>query len=357
MKKIVMTGGGTAGHVTPNIALMPALKENGFEISYIGSYDGIEKRLIEALNIPYYGISSGKLRRYFDLKNFSDPFKVVKGYCQAVHLLKKIHPDVVFSKGGFVSVPVVLAAKHCKIPAIIHESDITPGLANKLAIPGATKVCCNFPETMKYLPSEKAVLTGSPIRQELLNGDASKAFSMCNFKNTEKPVILIIGGSSGSKVINTALRDLLPELLKRYNVIHLCGKGNLDPSLSNTDGYAQFEYANKELADLFALSDLVISRAGANAICELLALRKPNILIPLSAAASRGDQILNANSFRSSGYSYVLEEENVSNTALLEAIEHVFKNRDSYIEAMKKNNGKDSIEAIVELIIEASENK
>ena len=357
MKKIVMTGGGTAGHVTPNIALMPALKENGFEISYIGSYDGIEKRLIEALNIPYYGISSGKLRRYFDLKNFSDPFKVVKGYCQAVHLLKKIHPDVVFSKGGFVSVPVVLAAKHCKIPAIIHESDITPGLANKLAIPSATKVCCNFPETMKYLPSEKAVLTGSPIRQELLNGDASKAFSMCNFKDTEKPVILIIGGSSGSKVINTALRDLLPELLKRYNIIHLCGKGNLDPSLSNTDGYAQFEYANKELADLFALSDLVISRAGANAICELLALRKPNILIPLSAAASRGDQILNANSFRSSGYSYVLEEENVSNTALLEAIEHVFKNRDSYIEAMKKNNGKDSIEAIVELIIEASENK
>ena len=357
MKKIVMTGGGTAGHVTPNIALMPALKENGFEISYIGSYDGIEKRLIEALNIPYYGISSGKLRRYFDLKNFSDPVKVVKGYCQAVHLLKKIHPDVVFSKGGFVSVPVVLAAKHCKIPAIIHESDITPGLANKLAIPGATKVCCNFPETMKYLPSEKAVLTGSPIRQELLNGDASKAFSMCNFKDTEKPVILIIGGSSGSKVINTALRDLLPELLKRYNVIHLCGKGNLDPSLSNTDGYAQFEYANKELADLFALSDLVISRAGANAICELLALRKPNILIPLSATASRGDQILNANSFRSSGYSYVLEEENVSNTALLEAIEHVFKNRDYYIEAMKKNNGKDSIEAIVELIIEASENK
>ena len=357
MKKIVMTGGGTAGHVTPNIALMPALKENGFEISYIGSYDGIEKRLIEALNIPYYGISSGKLRRYFDLKNFSDPFKVVKGYCQAAHLLKKIHPDVVFSKGGFVSVPVVLAAKHCKIPAIIHESDITPGLANKLAIPGATKVCCNFPETMKYLPSEKAVLTGSPIRQELLNGDASKAFSMCNFKDTKKPVILIIGGSSGSKVINTALRDLLPELLKRYNVIHLCGKGNLDPSLSNTDGYAQFEYANKELADLFALSDLVISRAGANAICELLALRKLNILIPLSAAASRGDQILNANSFRSSGYSYVLEEENVSNTALLEAIEHVFKNRDSYIEAMKKNTGKDSIEAIVELIIEASENK
>ena len=353
MKKIVMTGGGTAGHVTPNIALMPALKDNGFEISYIGSYEGIEKGLIEALHVPYYGISSGKLRRYFDLKNFSDPFKVIKGYCQAVHLLKKIKPDVVFSKGGFVSVPVVLAAKFCKIPAIIHESDITPGLANKLAIPGAVKVCCNFPETMKYLPADKAVLTGSPIRQELLQGDASNAIRICHFENMEKPVILIIGGSTGSKVINTAVRDLLPELLKHYNIIHLCGKGNLDVSLKDTDGYAQFEYANKELADMFALASLVISRAGANAICELLALRKPNILIPLSAAASRGDQILNANSFRASGYSYVLEEEAVSNTSLLEAIDHVFKNRDAYVEAMEKNSGKDSIEAIVELILDA----
>ena len=357
MKRIILTGGGTAGHVTPNIALLPRLKELGYDIQYIGSYEGIEKKLIEEMQIPYYGISSGKLRRYFDLKNFSDPFKVLKGYTEARKLMKKLKPDIVFSKGGFVSVPVVMAANRAHIPVICHESDMTPGLANKLTAPFATKICCNFPETVKYLPADKAVLTGSPIRQELLNGDASKAFSMCNFKDTEKPVILIIGGSSGSKVINTALRDLLPELLKRYNVIHLCGKGNLDPSLSNTDGYAQFEYANKELADLFALSDLVISRAGANAICELLALRKPNILIPLSANASRGDQILNANSFRSSGYSYVLEEENVSNTALLEAIEHVFKNRDSYIEAMKKNNGKDSIEAIVELIIEASENK
>ena len=228
MKKIVMTGGGTAGHVTPNIALMPALRSEGYEISYIGSYEGIEKGLIEAQKVPYYGISSGKLRRYFDVKNFSDPFKVIKGYYQSIRLLKKIKPDVVFSKGGFVSVPVVLAAKHCKIPAIIHESDITPGLANKLAIPSATKVCCNFPETMKYLPEGKAVLTGSPIRQELLNGNPSNAIKLCRFENTEKPVVLIIGGSTGSRAINTAIRDLLPELLKRYNIIHLCGKGNLD---------------------------------------------------------------------------------------------------------------------------------
>ena len=203
-KKIVMTGGGTAGHVTPNIALMPALQEAGYEITYIGSYNGMEKELIEAQKIPYIGISSGKLRRYFDWKNFSDPFKVLKGYGQAISILRKLKPDVVFSKGGFVSVPVVLAAKHCHIPAIIHESDITPGLANKIAIRGAKKVCCNFPETMKYLPAEKAVLTGSPIRRELFHGDAEKSLHYCGFPDHNKPVLLIVGGSSGSKVINEA---------------------------------------------------------------------------------------------------------------------------------------------------------
>ena len=354
MKKIVMTGGGTAGHGTPIIALMPALRKEGYEISYIGSYDGIEKRLIEEQNVPYYGISSGKLRRYFDLKNFSDPFKVIKGYGQSIKLLKKLKPDVVFSKGGFVSVPVVLAAKHCKIPAIIHESDLTPGLANKLAIPGATKVCCNFPETLRYLPTEKAVLTGSPIRQELLHGNPENARKLCNFDQDEKPVILIIGGSLGSKAINAAIRELLPQLLDNYHIIHLCGKGNLDASCNDKKGYVQFEYANKELADLFALSDLVISRAGANAICELLALRKPNILIPLSAAASRGDQILNANSFKASGYSYVLEEENLNANTLSEAIRYVFENKTSYISAMEKNGGQHSIDTIVELIRNAS---
>lgn len=354
MKKIVMTGGGTAGHVTPNIALMPALRNEGYEISYIGSYDGIEKRLIEEQHVSYYSISSGKLRRYFDPKNFSDPFKVMKGYRQSVRLLKNLKPDIVFSKGGFVSVPVILAAKRCKIPAIIHESDLTPGLANKLAIPGATKVCCNFPETLNYLPKEKAVLTGSPIRQELLNGNTAAAFSLCRFQDHSKPTILIIGGSSGSRAINTCIRGLIPELIKSYNIIHLCGKGNVDPSFRGTNNYCQFEYANEELADLFALADLVISRAGANAICELLALRKPNILIPLSAAASRGDQILNANSFRAQGFSYVLEEENLTNTTLLEAIEHVFKNKASYISAMKNSNVRNSISAIVGLIMETS---
>lgn len=354
MKKIVMTGGGTAGHVTPNIALMPALKEAGYEINYIGSYAGMEKGLIEAQHIPYYGISSGKFRRYFDLKNFTDPFKVLKGYGEAISLMRKLKPDIVFSKGGFVSVPVVLAAKTCHIPAIIHESDITPGLANKIAVRGAKKVCCNFPETMKYLPESKAVLTGSPIRQELFLGKAQKAKQLCKFADESKPVLLVVGGSLGSKVVNEAVRKVLPQLLKTFNLIHLCGKGHLDDSLNKTAGYCQFEYANDELSDMLALADLVISRAGANSICELLALHKPNILIPLSAAASRGDQILNANSFQRQGFSFVLEEEKITAETLLDAVKEVFENKETYKKAMEESGQMDSITTIINLIKEVS---
>jgi UDP-N-acetylglucosamine--N-acetylmuramyl-(pentapeptide) pyrophosphoryl-undecaprenol N-acetylglucosamine transferase len=349
-KKIVMTGGGTAGHVTPNIALMPALREAGYDITYIGSYKGMERDLIEAQGIPYFGISSGKLRRYFDLKNFSDPCKVLKGYGQAISLLRKIKPDIVFSKGGFVSVPVVLAAKACRIPAIIHESDITPGLANRIAIRGARKVCCNFPETLKYLPAEKAVLTGSPIRRELFSGSAEAAIRYCGFPDHSKPVLLIVGGSSGSRAINEAVRKVLPKLLEQFYIIHLCGKGNLDESLSGKKGYAQFEYASAELTDMFALADMAVSRAGANSICELLALHKPNLLIPLSAAASRGDQILNAKSFANQGFSYVLEEEALTEQTLLEAVRYVYAHREEYRKAMSESGQMDSIGTILELI-------
>ena len=349
MKKIILTGGGTAGHVTPNIALIPRLKELGYEIYYIGSYNGMEKDLIEKQNIPYYGISSGKLRRYFDPKNFSDPFKVLKGYTQARKLMRKLKPDIVFSKGGFVSVPVVLAAKHAKIPAIIHESDMTPGLANRIAIPAASRVCCNFPETVKHIPDGKAVLSGSPIRRELLTGSREKACTYTGL-TLNKPVILVVGGSSGSKVINDTVRKLLPELLSDYQIIHLCGKGNLDSSLNGTSGYVQYEYANAELADMFALADLVISRAGANSICELLALHKPNILIPLSRNASRGDQILNANSFKKQGFSYVIEEEELSEQTLSAAIKDVWSNREKYICAMQSSQQMDAITTITNLI-------
>ena len=354
MKKIVLTGGGTAGHVTPNIALFPALKEAGYEISYIGSYAGMEKQLIEEQNIPYYGISSGKLRRYKDLRNLTDPFRVIKGYAQSVSLLRKIKPDVVFSKGGFVSVPVVLAAKRLRIPAIIHESDMTPGLANKIAIPAACKVCSNFPETVDYLPKDKAVLTGSPIRQELLSGDKEQAARLCGF-TMDKPVILVVGGSSGSKFINDAVRGLLDDLLANYQIIHLCGKGNIDKLYNNRSGYVQFEYAGKELRDMFALSSLVISRAGANAICELLALHKPNILIPLSAAASRGDQILNARSYAKQGFSEVLDEDVATKDDLIAMVHKVFDNKSHYIESMEKSAGTGGVDKIIGLINEITD--
>lgn len=349
MKHIVFTGGGTAGHVTPNIALFPAVKEAGYEISYIGSYEGIEKELITGQGVTYYGISSGKLRRYFDPKNFSDPFKVIKGYVQAKKLLKKLNPNIVFSKGGFVSVPVVMAAKRCKIPCIIHESDITPGLANRLAIPSATKVCANFPETLNYLPAEKAVLTGSPIRKELFSGNKLKGLDLCGF-TANKPVLLVIGGSTGAAAVNAAIRDLLPTLLQQFQVVHLCGKGKTDAAYDGRDGYIQFEYIDKELKDLFAAADVIVSRAGANAICELLALKKPNILIPLSAAASRGDQILNAESFERQGFSYVLKEEDVTNETLLSAVKEVFEHREKYVAAMNESNLNQAIETITEMI-------
>ena len=319
MKRIILTGGGTAGHVTPNIALLPRLKELGYDIQYIGSYTGIEKELIEPFGIPYHGISSGKLRRYFSVQNFTDPFRVLKGFREAHKLIRQLKPDVIFSKGGFVSVPVVLAGKRCKVPVIIHESDMTPGLANKIAIPSAAKVCCNFPETLKSLPEGKAVLTGSPIRQELLSGNKIAAMDMCHF-TSDKPVILVIGGSLGAVAVNNAVREALPELLKDFQIIHLCGKGKMDESLKDVEGYCQFEYIKNELRNLFALADIVISRAGANAICELLALHKPNLLIPLSANASRGDQILNARSFERQGFSLVLEEEQLTKETLLAAV-------------------------------------
>ena len=356
MKRIILTGGGTAGHVTPNIALLPSLKSAGYDVHYIGSYDGIEKKLIEDMKIPYHGIASGKLRRYFDLKNFSDPFKVVKGYTEASRLIKSLKPDVVFSKGGFVTVPVVLAAKSHHVPAIIHESDMTPGLANKIAIPCAAKVCCNFPETMEHIPDGKAVLTGTPIRKELFLGDAASGLAYCGFQ-ASKPTMLVIGGSTGSAVINQAVRECLDTLLKDFQIIHICGKGKLDTSLTNIEGYIQYEYVKKELANLLALSDIIVSRAGANAICELLALRKPNILIPLSAQASRGDQILNAASFEKSGYSYVLQEEELTPETLKKAITSVYENRARYIENMQGSEATNSISIIMSLIQQVVEKK
>jgi len=353
MKRIILTGGGTAGHVTPNIALLPSLQKLGYDIHYIGSYNGIEKELIEKCNIPYHGISSGKLRRYFSLQNFTDPFRILRGFSEANKLMKALRPDVIFSKGGFVTVPVAIAGKRNGIPTIIHESDMTPGLANKLSMSAATKICCNFPETMQHLPKEKAVLTGLPIRDELLVGDANTAYKLCGF-TPDKPVLLVMGGSLGAASVNENIRIALPELLEQFQIVHLCGKGKLDPTLTSLPGYLQFEYLQRELRDVLAMADVVVSRAGANAICELLALHKPNLLIPLSANASRGDQILNANSFQTQGFSIVLEEENITTETLITTIKKLYEQRSSYILAMENSTKQQPIETIINLIEQAS---
>lgn len=351
MKRIVLTGGGTAGHVTPNIALLPELRKRGYDIHYIGTKDGIEKQLIEECEIPYYGISSGKLRRYFDVKNFTDPFKVLKGITDASSLIKRLKPNIVFSKGGFVTVPVVLAADRKNVPCIIHESDMSPGLANKICIPHSVKVCTNFPEAASGIAGGKAVVTGTPIRKELFSGNRIAGLDFCGF-TANKPVILVVGGSLGATAVNKVVRDSLDVLTHKYQIIHLCGSGKLDSSLNSIPGYVQFEYIKSELSNLMAASDIIISRAGANAICEILALRKPNILIPLPASGSRGDQLLNAESFKKQGYSIVLDEENITKDKLMKSVDKMYTERFEYIGRMKKNSQGDSVKVIADLIDE-----
>ncbi len=356
MKKIVLTGGGTAGHVTPNLALIPKLKEKQWDIHYIGSKTGIEKNLIEEAGIPYYSISSGKLRRYFDLKNFQDPFKVLKGIAEAYFIIKKLKPDVIFSKGGFVSVPVVIAGKLNKIPVLIHESDYTPGLANKIAVRFATKMFVTFEEAKAHLPKNKVMVTGSPIREELLQGNRERGLAFLNFTKT-KPVITIMGGSLGSAKLNAIIRENLEELLQNYQIVHLCGKGNLDETLMKKRGYRQFEYISRELPDIAAATDFVVSRAGSNAIFEWLELKKPMLLIPLSKTVSRGDQILNARSFQKQGFAAVLEEEELTNESFLKNIQELEQNRQKYMDAMKANAPSNGLETIMLEIEQAASEK
>ncbi|XOK64490.1 undecaprenyldiphospho-muramoylpentapeptide beta-N-acetylglucosaminyltransferase [Paenibacillus elgii] len=349
MKTIVFTGGGSAGHVTPNIALMNKLQQLGWEVCYIGSATGIEKDIIEREGVPFYSISSGKLRRYFDLKNFIDPFRVIKGVYESYRLLRRLKPAIVFSKGGFVSAPVVLGSRMNKIPVIIHESDMTPGLANKMSIPFATKVCVTFPESMQHVLYQKAILTGLPIREGILNGKASKGYHLCDF-HSQKPVILIMGGSLGSQVINQAVRDNLDRLLAQFQIVHICGNGNFSQDLSGKKGYKQFEYISDELPDVMAMSELVISRAGATSIYEFLLLEKPMLLIPLSLQVSRGDQILNAKSFQKAGYADVLSEEELTPESLVERVETLYAKREAYKKAMSSRNETNAVETIVKLI-------
>lgn len=352
-KKIIFTGGGSAGHVIVNLALIPKFLHEGWDVQYIGSEGGIERQLIsDVKQVTYFGISTGKLRRYLDWNNVKDPFRVLKGVLQATRLIKKLKPNVVFSKGGFVSVPVILGAWLNRVPVVIHESDITPGLANKLSIPFATKVCTTFPETKQHLRTKKAEYVGAIVREELKEGNASHGLTRCNFTK-DKPILFIVGGSLGSQRINQVIRANLTKLLSDFQIVHICGKGQIDSSLSS-EGYKQYEYINEELPDIMAMSDVVISRAGSNFLFELLALRKPMLLIPLSKKASRGDQILNAQSFKNLGYCEIIFEEELSNETLLQGVNHVFENRLVYIENMKKTEEQDPIRKVIEMIKEVA---
>jgi len=353
MKKIILTGGGTAGHVTPNLALLPTLQSEGFEVHYIGSKNGLERELVEVTGIPYYGISAGKLRRYLDLKNITDIFRIIKGFGNALKVLRQVKPDIIFSKGGFVTVPVLMAARMLKIKSVIHESDITPGLANRLSQPFASKVCVSFPETLAHLPERKSVLTGSPIRRELLEGYRIKGIKLCGWEDFDKPVIMVTGGSQGAAAINKCIREALPQLLEKFRIVHLCGKGNL--SGVNSPGYAEFEYVQDGLADLFALADVVISRAGANTLFEILALKKANLLIPLPLGKSRGDQILNAESFALQGFSKILHEERMTPESLLKDIELLYNTREIYIANMTAHKQGDGVEQVMNVLREILE--
>ena len=356
MKKIILTGGGTAGHVLPHLAMLPALKNAGFVPHYIGSHAGIERELVENAGIPYSGIASGKLRRYFDLKNITDMFRVVKGLSDAVRVLRREKPDLVFSKGGFVAVPVMMAARLLRIPAVIHESDFTPGLANRLSAPFAKKICVCFPETLAHISKEKGVLTGSPIRAEMLNGNRERGLKHCGFDvhspAGDKPVLLVTGGSLGAQAINNTVRKALPDLAKQFRIIHLCGKGNLAEVPPNipANHYIQFEYVANGLNDLYAAADIVLSRAGAGTIFELLALKKPHLLIPLSRKASRGDQILNAESFAKQGFSAVMQEEEMTPAQLVAKCHQLNKSRHEYINRMTAHGINNGISAVLEIL-------
>ncbi len=348
LKKIVLTGGGTAGHVTPNVALLPGLRLLGYEIHYIGTRSGIESRLVEKEKVPFHPVFAGKLRRYIDLKNISDLFLIGAGFIQSFVLLSRLRPEVVFSKGGFVSCPVVWSAWLLGIPVVLHESDLTPGLANRLSIPFARKICYSFPETVEHLAANKAVHTGLPVRASLREGDAETGRRLCGFHGN-RPTILVMGGSLGSLSINNAVRGSLPGLLRIFDVCHICGKGNLDRNISE-ESYRQFEYVTDELPHLFSAADLFIGRAGATTLFELLTLRKPGLLIPLPSGASRGDQILNARSFERQGFSAVLREEDLSPATLSREIEKAFSGRLKMVDAMNACRVPDGVPAVLSVI-------
>ena len=346
-KRIVFTGGGTAGHVTPNLALIAAFQQLGWKIDYIGSRNGIEERMIIAVGVPFHAITCGKLRRYLTLKNLFEPFRILWGIIQSLYILKRLKPNVVFSKGGFVAFPVVVAAWVWRVPILAHESDLSPGLANRLSLPFINKMCLTFAPSK--LPDKRFAVTGTPIREALFTGSREKGLGLCGFQ-ADKPCLLVIGGGQGAGILNDVIREGLTEITKKYQVIHLCGRDKEDANLRSRSGYYQLGYADEELPDLLAAADVVLSRAGANSLYELLALNKLHILVPLSPKVSRGDQVENANFFEKKGISVVIDNDALTVDALMQAIEEVNARKEEILTKMAALNIRSATQQIGALI-------
>ncbi len=347
-KTIVLTGGGTAGHIMPNIALLPEISKHFNQIYYLGAKDSMEEKILKKYtDVKFVAIPTTKFIRKITLKNLAIPFKLIKGILQTKKILKQINPDVIFSKGGFVSVPVAIAGKKCKIPVISHESDLSMGLANKIILKYANVVCTTFEDTAKQ--NKKCICTGTPIREQIFKGNKYNILNKISHIKS-KPYVLFFGGSLGSKNINKLVENSLDKLLEKYNILHITGKGNKNNL--KKDGYTQFEFV-ENIEDFFVLADIVVCRGGANSIFELLALCKPMLIIPLSKAQSRGDQIENAEYFKRKNYAEVLREENMSTETLISKLDNIIKNKEKIILNMQKANIKNANEKIVDIILSA----
>lgn len=341
-KHVVFTGGGTAGHVIPSIPVIERVLEDGLHVSYIGSKSGLEERLVQGLNIGYYGITTGKLRRYLSRDNVVDAFRVFIGIYQSFWLIRKLKPVVVFSKGGYVAFPVVFAAWLNRVPIVAHESDLTPGLANRLSMPFVETLCQTFADS--NLKGKRILVTGTAVRPALRNGDAGRGRDWLNAP-ADARILVIVGGSLGAEAINAVVRQTLPELTADYFVVHVCGEGKVDDQLDRPN-YQQYEYISESWGDVLACADLVISRSGANTLYELLALRKLNILIPLSARASRGDQIENAQWSERHGWSFVVPEEMLTRDSLIQALQFIERDREYWRNNLETFEVRDSVTLI-----------
>jgi UDP-N-acetylglucosamine--N-acetylmuramyl-(pentapeptide) pyrophosphoryl-undecaprenol N-acetylglucosamine transferase len=331
-----------------HVALIPRMKQLGWELGYVGS-KGIEREIIGRTGVPFKTIASGKLRRYFSLENFLDIFRVCFGIIQCIGIFLLKRPDLVFSKGGFVSVPVVVAAKVLRVPVVIHESDLTPGLANRIASHFAKLILYTFPETGSHLSGNQSSYVGAVVRDDLFSGSREIGQKLCGFDPADlRQTIIVIGGSQGAQKINDAVDKALESLIGDFRVVHLAGKGKLLARHSDLS-YAQFEFVADDLKHLFALSDFAICRAGANSIFELLALNKPMLLIPLEAG-SRGDQVVNAESFQRNGWAHVLRERDLTATSLAAEVRKLANDQQIIRESQRKGLVKDSSERVIQAL-------